>query len=420
MIYDALIKHGRVLDPSTGLDDVRDVAILAGRVAAVDASIPETSAYRVIDASGLLVTPGLIDLHTHVFHGFSYWGVDPDVLGPRSGVTTWVDAGSAGGLTMGAFREHVARPATVRIRSFINIAAAGLVGPDFELVRPELVDDELTCQVAHQNRDLVVGVKVRMGIPTAGDRGAQPMVNARTVADRCELPIMVHISDAPPSIDEVLGFLGEGDMITHCYSGGSMKVVDAEGKPRESTRRAMDRGVLLDVGHGAGGMAFASAEAMIAAGFGPHTISTDMHQMSIYGPGILTNDAAASAFIRVRAGTPPDFELPMCLSKFLAMGMDLSAVIAAATSAPARVLGEADRIGTLRPGAQADVAIFELEPGSFEFHDTFGGVRIGSHRLRNVRTLIAGREPARDVPFHPAPWVDFATAEPPQSIGEQS
>ena len=406
-MYDILIKGGRVVDPSVGLDDIRDVAIQSGHIAAVDSHIPETSAYRVIDATGLLVTPGLIDMHTHVFHGFTYWSVDPDVLGPSSGVTTWVDAGSSGGLTFGSFRDHVAGPATVRVRAFLNIASNGLVGPDFELSRPEYVDDELTEQVCRQNRDLIVGLKVRMGVPTVGDRGALPMVNARTVADRCGVPVMVHIDEAPPSIDEVVGYLGEGDIITHCYSGASMKPIDADGRPRAAVRQALDRGVLLDLGHGAGGMAFTTAEAMIAAGFPPHTISTDMHQMSIYGPGILSNNAAASAFIRVRAGTAPDYSLCTCISKFLALGLPLPTVIAAVTSTPARLLGESDHIGTLRPGADADVAVFELETGSFEFHDTFGEVRRGNTRLRNVRTLVAGREVPRDVPFIPAPWVDF-------------
>lgn len=420
MIYDLLIKNGHVLDPSSGVDGVRDVAILAGRIAAVDRQIPATSAYRVFDASGLLVTAGLIDLHTHVFHGFTYWGVNPNVIGPRTGVTTWVDAGSAGAITFGAFRDRISVPGAVRTRAFLNLSSIGLVAPDFELHLREFVDVDLIERICHQNRDLVIGLKVRMGVPTAGELGAQPMASARLAADRCELPIMVHISDAPPAIEEVLDYLDEGDLVTHCYSGASMKLVDSDGKPRDATRQALDRGVLLDVGHGAGGMTFASAEAMISAGFGPHVISTDLHQMSIFGPGILSNDAAASAFIRVRAGQPPDFDLPTCLSKFLALGMDLPSVIAAATATPARVLGEAHRIGTLRPGAEADIAVFELERGSFDFFDTDGAVRNGSRRLRNVLTLIAGREAARDLPHVPAPWVDRVAEEPRQPTGAGS
>ena len=411
MRFDIVIKGGRVIDPARGLDGKRDVAILAGRVAAVDASIPAESAFRVVDAAGLLVTPGLIDFHAHVFRGFSYWGLDPDTIGPRTGVTTWVDAGSVGAITLPAFREHIVAPAQVRIRAFLNIAYIGLIGPDFELQVPELCDVDLFERMCRLHHDLVVGCKVRMGTPTVGANGVAPMRAAREASDRCDVPIMVHIADAPPEIDEVLPFLRAGDIVTHCCSGATMKLVHDDGRLRESTRRAIDGGVILDVGHGAGGMTFASSEALIAAGSPPDVISTDLHQMSHYGAAVMSNDAAASPFITIRDDDTPEFTLPVCMSKFLALGLGLSDVIAATTARPAELIGEAGLLGTLAPGAVADVALFELERGTFSFYDTVGEERTGSEQLCNRMTVIAGREAERVPAAAPAPWVNLVSPE---------
>jgi dihydroorotase len=411
MRFDVLIKGGRVVDPAQGLEAERDVAILAGRVAAVDASIPAASAFRVIEADGLLVTPGLIDFHAHVFHGFTYWGLEPDTIGPRTGVTTWVDAGSVGAITLPAFRRDIVARAKVRIRAFLNIAYIGLIGPDFELQVPELCDVDLFERMCRLHHDLIVGCKVRMGTPTVGANGVAPMRAARAAADRCDVPIMVHIADAPPEIDEVLPFLRGGDIITHCASGATMKLVHDDGRLRDSTRRAIEAGVILDLGHGAGGMTFASTEALIAAGSPPDVISTDLHQMSHHGPAVMSNDAAASPFITIRDDDTPEFTLPVCMSKLLAVGMDLPGVIAATTARPAELIGEAGRLGTLAPGAIADVALFELETGRFTFFDTAGAERTGSQRLRNTRTLIAGRELERLPAAPAAPWVDFVRPE---------
>jgi dihydroorotase len=411
--FDLLIRGGRVIDPAAGLDAIADVAITRGYVAAVDAAIPPDSAFTTVDAGGLIVTPGLIDFHTHVFHRFTYWGLDPDAIGPRSGVTTWVDAGSAGAITLTAFREHVVAPAEVRIRAFLNIAYTGLVGPDFELHVLELCDVDLFERMCHLHRDLVVGCKVRMGTPTVGANGTRPLAAAREAADRCAVPMMVHIADAPPGIDDVLAFMRAGDIVTHCCSGATMKLVDDRGGLLESTRRALDRGVVLDLGHGAGGMTFDSAEALLAAGVSIDVLSTDLHQMSIHGAAVAGNDASASPFITVRDDGTEPFDLPTCISKFLALGVELPAAIAAVTARPAQLLGEDGRIGCLAPGAHGDVALFEVEDGAFDFYDTAGAVRRGSRRLRNVATFISGREAARRSGAPPAPWVDLIAGKEP-------
>jgi dihydroorotase len=174
----------------------------------------------------------------------------------------------------------------------------------------------------------------------------------------------------------------------------------------DDVRRAVDAGVILDVGHGAGGMTFASAEALIGGGLAPHVISTDLHQMSHHGSAVLSNDATKSAFIRIRDDDTREFDLPECLSKFMALGMSLEGVLEAATARPAALIGRAGALGTLAPGAQADVGVFDLEQGHFEFHDTVGDTRIGTRRLVNIATVIGGREVERRPADAPAPWVD--------------
>jgi dihydroorotase len=385
MRFDLLIRGGHVIDPSAGYDGLLDVAIRRNRVAAVDRDIPETAAVSAIDATGKIVTPGLVDLHAHVFRGVTYWGIDADAFASRTGVTTWVDAGSAGALTMGGFREFVVDPARVRIYPFLNISCIGLVAENYELSRLEWVDVELCRRLVDQNRDLVVGVKVRMGSPTVGDHGIEPMRRARAAADECELPLMVHVALGPPSIAEVLELMRPGDILTHCFTGLTMKIVDDDGRLYDFAARAWDGGVIMDIGHGAGSFSFEVAEALLAAGRRPDVISTDAHQLSVRGPM---------------------FDLPTCMSKFLSLGVPLPDVVRAATSRPAEVIGLGSEIGTLRPGAFADIAILTLHRGRFAFHDIHGAVRVGAELLRGAQTIVNGRllEPVPEPP--PAPWVE--------------
>jgi dihydroorotase len=406
-MFDLLIKNGRVVDPSQRMGDDFDVAVSAGRVAAVDRDIPRDAAYRVLDAADRLVLPGLIDFHAHVFHDFTYWGVEPDAIGSLTGVTTWVDAGSSGAITLPGFRRFIAEDKAVVVRAFLNIAYIGLIAPDFELRSMEYCDVDLFERVYRANSDFIVGVKVRMGTPTVGDNGVEPLRRAISAAERCELPVMVHIADAPPEIGDVLALMRPGDIITHCFSGATMKLVDDDGRVHDDARRAVESGVILDLGHGAGGMTFASAEAMIAAGLKPHVISSDLHQMSRHGPSVITSDAAESPFIRVWDDDEEKFDLLTCVDKLMALGLGLDEVVEAVTSAPAALMGCQAELGTLAVGARADVGNFELQEGAFEFHDTVGDAKRGTRRLVNVATLIGGREMERRTPRAPAPWVDL-------------
>jgi dihydroorotase len=411
MMSDLLIQGGRVIDPASSTDAVADVAVSRGRVESVAAAIPAASARQVVDATGLLVLPGLIDLHTHVFRDFTYWGVDPDLMAPDSGVTTWVDAGSAGAASLRAFRKHVVRPAGVRIKAFINISLIGLVGPEYELSEPSYLDVDLLRRAVAGNLDFLVGIKVRMASPTAGRTGLLPLQRALEAADEVGLPIMVHISDAPPEIGDVLDLLRPGDVVTHCCTGNSMKLVDADGVPLKAARAAVDRGVLLDVGHGAGSLNFASADAMLAAGMMPDTISTDIHQMSRVVNSLLSSDAVDSPVIRFTGGPDDRFDLPEAMSKFLALGVPLAEVVAATTSRPAAFLGMSEEIGCLRQGARADIGLFRLVDGPVSFTDVSGNVREGTQRLVNVQTYADGCLLQNPGGADGAPWVERVAPE---------
>ena len=306
MRFDLLIRGGEVVDPGGGKEGRLDVAIERDRIAAVDKDISPESAFHVVDAGGQIVTPGLVDLHTHVFHKITYWGIDPDPVASRTGVTTWNDAGSAGALTLPGLRDFVVRPAQVGITAFLNISSIGLVCDDYECANSHYLDVELFRRLADRNRDLVRGVKVRMGnVPTFEGDALEPLRRARRAADECELPLMVHIAFGPPAVEEVLPFLKPNDVLTHCFTGLPMRIVDAEGRLLDTAKRAWDSGVVMDIGHGTGSFSFETAEAVTAAGHKPDVISTDLHQLSINGPA---------------------FDLPTTLSKFIHLGMSLREV----------------------------------------------------------------------------------------------
>jgi dihydroorotase len=384
MRFDLLIKGGEVVDPGTGQRGPLDVAVTRNRIAAVDRDIPAESSFRVIDATEQYILPGLVDMHAHVFRGFGYWGVNADSVGSRTGVTTWLDVGSAGAMTIGGLREFIVDPAIVRIFALINISYLGLVGPDYELVYLDFCDVDICERIANLNRDFVLGVKVRMGASTVGPNGLEPLKRGREAADRLELPLMVHISFGPPPVGDILALLKSGDILTHCFTGLTMKIIDGDGRLLDTAKRARERGVIMDVGHGAGSLSFETTEALLGVGFKPDVISTDIHQLSINGPM---------------------YDLPTCLSKFMALGLSLDEVVAAATIRPAEILGLAPEVGSLRPGAFADIALFELDRGSFDFYDINMNVRKGSERLTNTLTLVDGRVLSARSPDPPAPWV---------------
>lgn len=384
MQFDLLIQGGQVIDPALGYAEPMDVAITRQRIAAVARDIPATAARQVIDARGQIVTPGLIDLHTHVYPGATYWGVHPDPIAARTGVTTWVDAGSAGAFNLAGLREQTIKQFAVRVHALINISAIGLIAARGESRNLEYCDAAICARLIDQYPDFVVGVKARMDQSSVGENGVEPLRRAHQVAEQCGRPLMVHIGIAPPAIEQVLELMRPGDILTHCATGHTMRIVDDGGNLLDAARRARDAGVVMDIGHGVGSFAFATIEPLMRAGFAPDVISSDLHQLSVHGPM---------------------FDLPTCISKFLALGMSLSDTIRATTTRPAEILGLQNEIGALRPGALADVAVFQLLRGRFPFYDVRMEMREGNVLLRNTLTILNGRPLTRVPDEPPAPWI---------------
>lgn len=385
MSWDLLLTGGDLLDPGTGRSGRHDIAVHNGRVAVVAPYLPREGAAEVVDVSGRLVTPGLVDMHAHVYPGATYWGIDPDPVAWHSGVTTWVDAGSAGAYSFPAFAAAAAGYA-VRVPALLNISAVGLIAPVGESRELVNCDVELAVATVRAHRGTIVGIKVRMDRHNVGVHGLAPLHRAIEAAQACELPVMVHIGAAPPSIAQMLPLLRAGDIITHCASG----IAAGPDGFDPAAKDAYQAGVLFDIGHGSGGFAFDVLEAQLAAGMPPHAVSTDLHSRSLYGPA---------------------FDLPTTMAKMLAVGMSLEQVVAAASTGPARVLGLADGVGTLAPGAPADIAVFAVEHGRFELVDVHGQRRTSPLRLVNEVTYLAGRPLPPRMPPPVPPWIPLTDAQ---------
>ena len=418
MRFDLLIKGGEVVDPGAGYNGKMDVAVKRNRIAVVEPEIPAESAFRVIDATGQYVTPGLIDMHAHVYEGVTYSGINADAVGSQTGVTTWVDAGSAGAVTFPGLRNYVITPSKVKIYAFVNIAYIGLVGIDYELANLDYCNVELLKRVVNLNRDVVVGVKIRAGRSGAA-KDLEPFHRARRAADELELPLMVHLSTAPPDLATVLDFLTPGDIATHSFTGQSQKIVDDEGKILDAAKKAWEEGLIMDLGHGAGSFSFETAEALVGQGYWPDVISTDLHHKSIVGPNLL-DPLKGSAFgdlsetteersviQRVKGDGKPVFNLLSCMDKMLYLGMSFSDVIKVTTSRPAEILGLKGEVGTLKPGAPADIATFVIDKDDYELVDIHGNVRHGKEKIRNTMTILEGRPFAPIETPGPPPWYDL-------------
>jgi dihydroorotase len=371
-MLDLILKGGRIIDPANGRDEVADIGFGDGRVVAVGADLPLRGS-EVADARGLIVVPGLIDLHTHVYWGGTSLGVDAALVAARSGTTTFVDAGSAGPGNFPGFRRHVIEPSPLRILPYLNVsfpgifafAATVMVGEAADL---RLIEPRECVRVINANRDLIVGVKVRVGRGAGGASGIAPLDIALEVAEETGLPVMAHLDHPPPSRLEVLSRLRPGDVITHCFRPFPNAPVTAGGQIREEVTEARLRGVIFDIGHGGGSFGFRTAEAMLEAGFLPDVISSDVHALSIDGPA---------------------FDQLVTMSKFLALGVELGAVIRASTAAPAGVLGRGD-LGHLAVGAVGDASILELVEGAFDYRDVLGESRRGHRRLAVRGLVVAG------------------------------
>jgi dihydroorotase len=371
---DLLLKGGRVIDPSQDFDGVADVAFAKGKVSGMGKALKPEPHTVVRDVTGKIVCPGLIDLHTHVYWGGTSLGIDAEQFARASGVTTAVDTGSAGPGNFVGFRTHVIERSAVRILAYLHISHAGIYGFDYGIEVGEgenlrLMSPAAAVDVVEANRDLIVGMKVRVGKHSSGDQGLAPLDIALQVAEHTGVSLMAHIDEPPPSYDEVLGRLRPGDVLTHAFRPFPNVPYTGQGKIKASVEAARKRGVLFDIGHGMGSFSFKTARTMMANGFLPDTISSDIHKLCINGPA---------------------FDQVTTMSKFLCLGMSLSDVIRASTANAAFALRRPE-LGSLRPGSVGDATLLSVDEGPFDYADVTGEHLIGNQKINSRGVVNAGK-----------------------------
>lgn len=373
MTFDLVLRNARIIDPEQGIDGTGDVAFADGKVAAIGPSIGG-DARESRDLAGYIVTPGLIDLHTHVYWGGTSLGIDAEDFARRSAVTTAVDTGSAGPGNYPGFRTHVIEPSRVRILAYLHVSFAGIYAFSNTVMVGESHDARLMApteavSVALSDPEHIIGIKVRIGAHASGPTGIQPLGIALQVADRTGLPLMCHIDSPPPSYEEVVEMLRPGDVLTHCYRPFPNSPLKGNGEVKEALLAARERGVFFDIGHGKGSFAWETARGMMARGFPPDVISSDVHTLCIDGPA---------------------FDQVTTLSKFLPLGMSLSDIVRASTEAPARALRRPG-LGSLKVGTEGDASILSLRQGSFELVDVVGEVVTVPERIFAEGCVIGGK-----------------------------
>jgi dihydroorotase len=383
--YELIVANGDVLDPSQKLRGKRDIGIRFGQIAAIAPSIPADRGVQRIDVAGRLVTPGLVDLHTHLCPQLGL-GLPADEMVGITCTTTAVSAGDAGWHTWGVFRHLALANSRTRLLSFVHISSIGLAGglAPGEMLNIDYANVDGCAKIVAENPDVVLGVKVRITDSVVGQNGLEPLRRAIRAAEMAGkgMRVMCHIGAAPGNLSDLLDLLRPGDVLTHAYSGAGNNTVQ-NGQLLPAAKAAKQRGVIIDVGHGGGSFDFTVCEPAMQQGMPPDTISSDIHSVSINTPGYPT--------------------LPWVMSKFLAIGLPLDEVVARATVEPAKVIGRVPGLGTLQIGAPADLAIMDLVDGAVEFVDTRGNKRTGQRKLVPYLTIRGGRPFGR--PPLPTPFV---------------
>ena len=384
-MYDLLLKDGMVVDPSTGLQGVQDVAVQDGKIAHIATDISEEDATRIMDVSGKIVTPGLIDVHTHVMDSFTPHGIDPDLAGVYSGVTTLVDAGTSGCATFSGFPRYIIPSCHTEIIPFMHICQTGLATiPD--IVAESSIDLEGTLRVADQYKGLIRGIKARMVSPALEIFGMEMPKLAKRAAKESGIKLMVHIGDTekkydPNVIRELLPIMEEGDILTHFFTANPGGVLDANGRLVPEAKEAVDRGVWLDTAHGQMNFSFDVGRRIIDQGLLPHCISTDLT-------------------IRGRLRTV--HSMAEMMTRFLGLGFTLEQVVTMCTANPAKAIGEEKRLGSLAVGRQADISVFQINEGDWVVYDVLGD----SLRVEKavVPSLTVKRGKVFEPDWGPRPW----------------
>ena len=346
-LSDFILKGGRLLDPATGRDAFLDVHVCDGKVSAIGSDLDSGGA-TTIDVEGCIITPGLIDVHLHLMKGLGAFGVDPDIFGVGSGVTTVVDAGSAGHTLLDVFRNYVTDNAKTRVLNYINLSTlGGVMGPGYGILAdPRLIDEDKIAQIVEVNRDIVVGIKIMATGAALGAQELKPLARARKLGDELKLPLLVHIGESwnketvPVHVGEVLKYLRAGDIVTHMFTVHPGGLLDGNGRLWPQVRDAKNSGVLMDVGHGLHNLNFDVARRVLDQGLEPDGVSTDGHRGN-------------------RAG--PVYDLPTTMAKLMALGFSLSEVVEMATCNAARLLGRGDELGLLQIGSAAEISVLRVE-----------------------------------------------------------
>lgn len=367
--FDLLIRGGTVCDPARKFKQRADVGISGDRIAAIESSLPASNAREVIDANGLFVTPGLVDLHTHCYHSATGLGIEADPVASKSGVTTWVDAGSFGVTQVEGFRRFIVAPSKVRIYGFVYLYPDNR-NPDMDPVKYVRSFVRRTREAVNRNKDMLLGVKLQVGSNMNGKYSYDFLRIARELCDTYKFPLMAHISFAPPTTDQVMELMRPGDVVTHCFNTHTLGILDEGGKVRQSVRDARARGVLFDVGHGLGSFNFEAARKALADGFLPDTISTDIYNSNVNGPV---------------------FDMPTTLSKMMHLGMSFDDVLMRGTIAPAKIVNRLDGMGTLAVGSPADVAVLALETGEFPLIDSQKNTVTAKQKITAKATVCRGK-----------------------------
>ncbi len=374
MKYDLLIQHGEVLDPSAGLRGQLDVGISGGKIVEVGPGLPDKEARRTVSARGLIVTPGLIDIHAHVFVNAHDMGGHTDHFCQQSGVTTLCDAGSTGSATFAGLRHVLDTEVRTRVRAFVNLSAIGIVGTSRggELSHFPYADPEGCARTISENPDLAIGVKLRYGPGLVWEYTTEPVKMARRTAAMANVPLMIHVTDSPIPLPEIVAEMAPGDIVTHCYHGRANGIMGEEKQfVLKEIVEAQRHGIIFDCAHGRNHFSFPMIEKALDQGFLPDTISTDL------------------TFTSATRG--PVWDLTTTMSKLLHFGMSLEDLVMRATAAPAKILGYEGTVGTLRPGANADLAVLERRNGNFPMTDSDGNTVTAKERLIARMTLKDGR-----------------------------
>ena len=378
--YDLIITGGRVIDPSQKFDQIADIGIRNQKIVEIKPQLTKKSA-QTINASGKIITPGLIDLHAHCYPQASAIGLPADELVYLTGTTTFVDAGDAGANNFSAFKHYIAAQARSRMYAFLHISSIGLAGfPVGEMKNLEYANIDLAARTLNENSDILLGIKVRESLDVVGENGIEPLRRAVLAAERSGVKgarVMCHIGNAPGDLSVLLDTLRPGDVLTHAYSGAGNNTVQ-NGKLIAAALEAKKRGVIIDVGHGGGSFDFTVAEPAIQQGLIPNTISSDLHAYSGNSPSIPY--------------------LPNVMSKFLTLGFTVNEVIAMTTSHPGKIINRDPLLGTLKNGASADITIFDLIEKPTEWLDTKGNKRPGQIAFVPFQTIRGGVPYGRPFP----------------------